>query len=262
MKPIVWSYGGGTQSIAIALLIASGKLPRPEYTIFADTGREASETWEYTKQHVSPLLASVGLTIEVASHDLATVDLYSKKNSTLLVPAFSVTDGKRGKLTNWCSHEWKMRVIRRYIRSKGVSECVNWLGMSTDEVERLHPSDVKWIDTAWPLCGMPREYDYGVRMSRADCKQLILNQGWPEPPKSACWMCPNHNNEQWQRLKTSYPQDFQKAVQFEKDIQANNKTRGVLWLHESRKPLDEIDFEEEEKKQPELFGCESGLCWT
>ena len=36
----VWSFGGGTQSVAIAVLIAQGRLPKPERTIFADTSRK------------------------------------------------------------------------------------------------------------------------------------------------------------------------------------------------------------------------------
>lgn len=254
---IVWSYGGGTQSIAIALLVASGKLPRPDMVVMADTVREMTETWEYTEQHIQPLLASVGLAIEIASHDLSKVDLYGgKTGETLLIPAFT----QDGKLSNFCSHEWKMYVVRRYIRAKGVKECINWLGISTDEVERLHPSDKKWCETQWPLCGMPVSAGYNVMMSRNDCKQLIESAGLPTPPKSSCWMCPHRRNSQWQRLKMFYPQDFQKAVQLDKEIRAKDKMGGV-WLHDSRKPLDEIDFETEEKNQPEL-GCDSGYCFV
>lgn len=256
--PIVWSYGGGTQSIARAILVVTGRLPRPDMVIFADTGREASETFEYTDAYVSPLLASIGLTIEIASHDLSKVDLYKRteKKETLLIPAYT----EDGKLSNFCSHEWKLRVVRRHIRAKGVERCINWLGMSTDEVERLHPSDVQWCETHWPLCGMPVSAKYGVSMSRAMCKQLILEYGWPEPPKSSCWMCPHRRNKQWQRLKMFYPQDFQRAVQLDKDVRAKD-TKGGVWLHESRKPLDEVDFEAEDQ-QPQLFGCDSGFCWT
>lgn len=257
MKPIVWSFGGGTQSIAIAILIVQGKLPRPDMIVFADTGREATETFEYTQSWVSPLLATVNLTIETAGHDLAHVDLYSKKSRMLLIPAFHET----GKLQTFCSSEWKRNVVRRYIRSKGIKQCINWLGMSIDEVERLKPSGAQWIETVWPLCGMPREHDYGVRYSRADCRQLILKYGWPEPPKSSCWMCPNRRNDQWQRLKDYYPQDFAAAVALEKEMSAKN-TQGGLWLHNARKPLDEIDFTKDEESQPELFGCDSGFCWT
>jgi hypothetical protein len=256
-KTIVWSYGGGTQSIALALLISQGKLPKPDMIVLADTGREASETFEYTERYVAPLLATLGLTIEIASHDLSKVDLYNKtgKKETLLIPAYT----QDGKLSNFCSHEWKLRVVRRYIRAKGVERCINWLGMSTDEVERLHPSDVQWCETHWPLCDMPVSAKYGVSMSRAMCKQLILEHGWPEPPKSSCWMCPHRRNKQWQRLKMFYPQDFERAVQLDKEVRAKD-TKGGVWLHESRKPLDEVDFSQDD--QPGLFGCDSGFCWT
>ena len=255
---IVWSYGGGTQSIAIALLVVTGKLPKPDMIVFADTGREASETFEYSKAYVEPLLASIGLSIETASHDLSKVDLYQVKDQkeTLLIPAYT----QDGKLSNFCSHEWKLRVVRRYIRAKGVEQCVNWLGMSTDEVERLHPSDVQWCETHWPLCDMPISASYGISMNRVMCKQLILNYGWPEPPKSSCWMCPHRRNHQWQRLKMLYPADFQKAVELDKIIRAKDK-RGGVWLHEEIKPLDEIDFSQESSQQS-LLGCDSGYCFV
>ncbi len=254
---IVWSYGGGTQSIAIALLVAQGKLPRPDLIVFADTGREATETFECTDRYVAPLLASVDLTIETAGHELAKVDMYGGKDKdTLLIPAFHET----GKLSTFCSSEWKMYVIRRFIRAKGIKQCINWLGISTDEVERLKPSNKQWIETHWPLCGMPVSANYGIQMNRADCRQLILNQGWTEPPKSSCWMCPNRRNPQWQHLKMHYPQDFAKAVALDKGIRARD-TQGGVWLHESGKPLDEIDFSKDDS-QPELFGCDSGHCFV
>lgn len=246
-KTITWSYGGGTQSIAIALLVASGRLPKPDIIVFADTGMEASETFEYTKKYVSPLLATLGLEIEIVGQEWAKVGMYSRKGE-LLPPAFT----EHGKLPTFCSKEWKARVIQRYLRHIGVEECVTWLGMSTDEVERLKPSDVKWQTIEWPLCFL-------VPMNRAECRQLILNYGWTEPPKSSCWMCPNRRNDQWQRLKMFYPGDFARAVEIDKAIRQED-TKGGVWLHEDRKPLDEIDFTKPD--QPALFGCESGFCWT
>jgi hypothetical protein len=44
---LVWSFGGGVQSWALAVLVAQGRLPRPDYTVIANTKREATETWEY-----------------------------------------------------------------------------------------------------------------------------------------------------------------------------------------------------------------------
>lgn len=246
-KTLTWSYGGGTQSIAIALLVATGKLPKPDMIVFADTGREATETFEYTEQYVSPLLATLDLKIEVVGQEWAKVGLYSLKGE-LLPPLYT----RQGKLPTFCSNEWKARVIRRYLRSKGVEACRMWLGMSTDEVERLKPADVQWVEHWWPLC-------FDVPMNRANCRQLILKYGWPDPPKSSCWMCPHRRNPQWQRLKMYYPEDFKKAVELDKQTRAQDKMGGV-WLHEDRKPLDEIDFTKPD--QPELFGCDTGYCWT
>jgi hypothetical protein len=33
----VWSYGGGVQTAGIAVLVVEGILPRPDYTLMADT---------------------------------------------------------------------------------------------------------------------------------------------------------------------------------------------------------------------------------
>jgi len=70
MIETVWSYGGGTQSCAIAVLVARGDLPTPDCVVIADTGREASETWAYLDEHIRPLLAP--LEVHVAPKTLAT----------------------------------------------------------------------------------------------------------------------------------------------------------------------------------------------
>lgn len=36
--PIIWSYGGGTQSLAIAVIVARGELPTPERVVIAFVG--------------------------------------------------------------------------------------------------------------------------------------------------------------------------------------------------------------------------------
>ena len=39
-RSLVWSYGGGVQSVAMAIMVANGMLKRPECIVMADTGRE------------------------------------------------------------------------------------------------------------------------------------------------------------------------------------------------------------------------------
>ncbi|MEN6481260.1 MAG: hypothetical protein ABFD29_03675 [Anaerolineaceae bacterium] len=251
-KLLTWSYWGGVQSVAIAALISLGKLPKPSIIVIADTGREAQETWEYTDKYVKPMLYDVGCKIELAPHSLSKVDLYSKSGD-LLIPAFT----SKGKLPTFCSVEWKRRVIRRYLRNKGVENCITWLGISGDEVERVKPSDVKWQEYGWPLL-----FSFDKPYSRKDCLDLVKDIGLPEPPKSSCWMCPHRNDDQWLRLKNNFPKDWEKAVQLDVEIRKRDSNNS-LFLHRSRIPLSTIKFEKSDKYEDSSFSreCSTELCW-
>ena len=256
-RALTWSYGGGTQSVAIAVLVAQGRLPRPECVVIADTGREASETWEYHAAHTAPLLATAGVTVEVASHDLAAVDLYPAGGAPRpLLPAFT----GEGKLPTYCSVEWKRRVVRRHLRAKGYGPARPvdlWLGISLDETERLRSSDVGWLRHRWPLC-------FDVRLTRAECRALIVGAGLPEPPRSACWMCPFRRNAEWRRLKEHYPEDWARAVALDESVRARDPQK-ALYLHQSRVPLKDADLGGDEAAAGlPLFdaGCSTGHCWT
>lgn len=254
---IVWSYGGGTQSNAMAILIAQGRLPLPDRIVFADTSGEQTEVWDYLYAYVSPLLKAMGRQIEIAPHSLSEVDLYGK-NGDLLIPAFT----KSGKLPTFCSKEWKALVVRRYLGGhETMGNIIMWLGMSTDEVERMKPADVKWITHHWPLCDMPVSAGYGIRMNRRECHKLIEAYGWPPSPRSACVWCPHLDNAQWQRMKLYAPGDLKRAAAVQKRILESDQ-RGGVYLHRSLNPdVESINFEEE---QPTLFdaGCESGYCFV
>lgn len=252
---LIWSYGGGTQSVAIAVLVAQRKLSAPECVVIADTGREASETWQYTERYVKPVLADLGLQIEVASHDLATVDLYGK-NGDLLIPAYTSTNGK---MATFCSTEWKKRVVQRYLRSKGYGPrkpVRQWMGISLDEMGRAKPSGTPWQEHHWPLI-----LDYPMR--RAECVELVKSAGLPQPPKSSCWMCPFRQNSQWRNLKENFPGDWKKAVELDEEVRRQDATHDV-YVHRSGVPLKHADLEDRDSAQLVLFGdmdgCDSGFC--
>ena len=63
----VFSYGGGRQTASIACLIVQGIYPRPDRIVMADTGRENRSTWDYLAKHVQPMLATVGMQVEIAT---------------------------------------------------------------------------------------------------------------------------------------------------------------------------------------------------
>lgn len=234
-RTVIWSWGGGVQTIALLCLIAKGELPKPELAIMADTGRERASTWRYHHAYAKPLLDKVGIPFEIASHDLATVDLYAH-NGDLLLPVY--TDN--GKFPAYCSSEWKKWVVRRRLRELGYGPdkpVLMWFGMSLDEVERMRVTKVNWIKNHYPLC-------MDVKKRRYECLKVIEDFGLPKPPNSCCWMCSNMRNSEWAQMRKTDPQDFEQAIimdQFIREKDAINK-KGNIYLHKSRVPLDEVDL--------------------
>lgn len=235
-----WSYGGGVQSAAIAVLVQRGQLPAPDHVVIADTGREAEATWAYMREVIEPFL---GRKFTVAGHELSTVDLYSG-NGDLLMPMFTSSGGK---LPTFCSTEWKRRVVHRQLRSLGVKSCRLWMGISVDEIGRAKPSSVAWIEHRFPLI-------MDFPMHRTECLALVASAGLPEPPRSSCWCCPHRRDDEWASLPAD---ELAKAIRLEEELR--EKDPGVF-LHRSRVPLSQVEFSTGE--QADLFGECDGYCWT
>lgn len=249
-KTQIWASGGGVQSAAIAALIVRG-LYKPDLAVIVDTEREQSTTWSYMDSVITPALSAVCVTLQrVAKSQYATVDLYGGKDGdSLLVPVFTTQGGEIGKLPAYCSNEWKRRVVQRWASAQGVKECDMWLGISVDEMRRMTPGTDKWKNR-YPLIEQ--------RMTRDDCVALVERMGWPTPPRSSCWMCPNHTQEEWRDIKENKPDDWEKAVQFDKEIR---KKDPHAFLHSDGIPLDKADLEE---RNGVLFGhgCNTGHCFV
>lgn len=254
----VWSCGGGTQSAAIAALIILGKLPRPTVSVIADTEREKQSTWDYMDNVLNPNLAAVGVEIVRVPRSAWMTEndpdvLTNWGSPGVLIPAFKLNEGaEEGRNPGMCSDRWKKRIVQRYLRSIGIRDCNIWLGISGDELRRVRASREAWYQNRFPLV-------FDVPMRRSECISLVMDvMGWPEPPRSSCWMCPNHDDNEWGRIKTQFPEEFQKACVFEIYMQ---KHRPDFYLHRSCKPLGEIDFDD---KQMSLLdgACSSGYCFT
>ena len=258
-RHLVWSSGGGVQSTAIAVLIAQGKIPKPECVVMADTGREASETWAYNKTHVAPVLASVGLSLEIIPHSTSKNDLYHK--GLTLLPAFVFYGGeafghpeKFGRLRNFCSGKWKCDVVTRYLLSKGYGRkrpCSQILGFSVDEERRAKLPRCQWLIHTFPLIELG--------MTRADCVSVVREAGLPTPPRSSCWMCPHRQNAEWRRLREFYPDEWAQACRLDEEIRQSDSKHGVF-LHRDRKPLSECNIDLDGAACGE--SCESGLCFV
>ncbi len=137
---------------------------------------------------------------------------------------------------------------------------VQWIGISLDEVSRMKPSREPWCVHRFPLIEM--------EMTRHDCFLWMKRAKFPEPPRSACTYCPFHSDHEWRRLKQDEPGAFAEAVKFERDLQKlhagfpmNGRSNGIPFLHDSLKPLGEVDFSLDERQGSMKFinECE-GMC--
>ena len=247
---IVWSYGGGVQSVAIAVLIREGALPKPDFAVIADTGREVQTTWNYLRDVVTPYLAPIGLSIAIAPHTLASRDIEGPTGLTLM-PAW-VKDG--GRLPGYCSGTWKRDVCERWIRLQGVTECDCWIGYSLDEMWRVKADHRHWCRYTHPLIDL--------RLYREQCKTIIAKAGLPPADKSRCWQCPHQTPEEWQQIRER-PDEWAAALAVEKAVNDADHEQTGLYLYRGRVPLEMADFAADSQQLEPLFrGCEGGSCFT
>jgi len=178
----------------------------------------------------------------------------------------AVDNKKAGIQRRVCTQDYKISPIRKKLRelvglkraTKDTPILVSqWIGISTDEAVRTKPSRDRWIENRWPLIEK--------NINRQECLSWLQNNGYPTAPRSACVYCPFHNDNEWLRIKTTDPEGFQKAVNFEKQYQVTlSKTTlmgsRIPYFHRSRVPLDEVDFDPN-RDQFDMFDHEcEGMC--
>lgn len=262
----ILSLGAGVQSSCLALKMTKGELPPADHAIFADTMAEPESVYRY----LDFLMDTLPFPVHIVSagdivNDFLTA-LRAGKSSSCANPPFMVMNdriGKEGRLWRECTRDYKVMPIKR-LAKKLMKEALRnkieqLIGISLDEAHRMRTSGVQFIKNVYPLIDL--------RMNRNDCIQRIKKAGYPDPPKSACWMCPYRSNSSFRSLRKHNPDDWQKAVDFDKEMRAIQATGinganiyGTLYVHRQCKPLDEVDIDED-TGQLDLFGedCE-GMC--
>ena|SRR3990167_10633665 len=194
MKRIL-SFGAGVQTTALAILISQGKVAA-DMAIFADTGCERPETYWYMRYYTKPILAKAGIPLQIIRSELPSEqpDLYG-----FLWKYKDIVDVRKRQ----CTVQFKLRPIRR-----AVGRDVHFLiGFSADEISRTERKRTYWTEESFPLIELG--------MSGADCKHLISSIGLPVPIKSSCFICPFQTPFEWQWLKVTHPDLFQKALDLE-----------------------------------------------
>lgn len=238
-------------------MAAAGEVtPMPTAAIFADTGDEPESVYTWLA-FLETLLPFPVIRVRKGSESLMQAALRMKvtkdgrRFSSSDIPMFTRNqDGSTGKIPNRaCTRDFKIYPILKAARELGKIKrgqktvgVVQWIGISLDEVTRMKPSREKWASIRWPL--IEKE------MTRHDCLRWMAAKGYPIPPRSACVYCPYHSNHEWRRLRDEEPSEFQKAVTFEKALQAakanSENFKTVPFLHRSCVPLNEVDLSTDE----------------
>jgi len=259
MKHII-SLGAGVQSSTMALMAAHGEItPMPDAAIFADTQAEPASVYKWLDWLETQLPFPVyRVSRPDAVENALTVRTSKKTGENYLqarIPAYTLNGNDKGTLWRQCTAFWKIDPIQHFLKEHKTEGVVMWLGISTDEAHRQKPSQKNWIQHRFPLIE--------AETSRAECLAWMAFHHYPMPPRSACVFCPYHSDKEWLRLRNDEPEEFERAVQFEKRLQSSmakvGRMHGIPFLHSSRVPLDEVTFRHE--NQTDLFGNEcEGLC--
>ena len=255
----VISLGAGVQSSVLALMAARGEIgPMPGGAIFADTQWEPKEV--YT--HLDWLETQLPFPVHRVTKGNIREDTL---NGRVQIPVFTTT----GMTMRQCTKDYKIDPVTRKLREllglkfrqnapkKPVVEL--WMGISTDEVQRLKLAHHKFISHRWPLIE--------ESMARSDCLRWFAEHHPNRVlAKSACIGCPFHSNAEWRRIKKTMPEAWTDAVDFDAQLrqsQINYKGKDQLFLHRSCVPLDEVDLATAVDKGQQEFGfleeCD-GMC--
>ena len=247
----VISLGWGVQSFTMAAMSALGELEPVDYMIHADTTHEASWTYSFAEKYTKWLEEHGQKVVTVKNSN---VDVVTSGRGGFQIPAYTVTPKGKGQTHRQCTFTWKIAPMRRWLQlNRNKQNVEQWIGISWDESQRMKDSDTKYITHRWPLIEK--------KMTRLDCKHWLESHNIEIPKRSSCVFCPYHSSHEWRDIKQSNFGDWEKAVNVDNEIRKVYPPYD-LFVHPSRKPLDEVDFRtQEEKGQMTLWDAEcSGMC--
>lgn len=235
--PLVVAYGMGVDSTAMLVEMARLGI-RPDLILFADTGDENPETYNYLSV-INAFLRANGFPAVIVVRRLPTRSRKSGMvyrtlgencvaNETLPSLAF----GRKG-----CSQKWKREPQDKYVngweparaawvRGHKVVKLIGYDAGPKDARRSKIADDAKYT-YLYPL----REWGW----DRERCVAEIKRTGLPVPPKSACVFCPATNPEELEALIRRDVQVAYKIIGMEAVAAPNLKKIDGLWRKATKK---------------------------
>lgn len=208
VQPLVIAYGLGVDSTAVLVEFHKRGI-RPDAILFADTGDEKQETYDYLPI-ISQWLVSVDFPpvtiVKYIPQDFKGLPSYATlgenclSNGTLPSLAFGFKS---------CSLKWKVVPQNKWVDRwplaldywKSGGKVLKVIGYDAS------PKDLKRYAHAKGVEDPKYDYWYPLvewKMDREACKASIRNAGLPVPPKSACKFCPATRPEELHTHRKAY----------------------------------------------------------
>lgn len=214
------SFGAGVQTTALLILVAQGQV-KADAVIFADTGAEHPETYEYIEKYDKPLCEEIGIPFLTVKMYRKITNVNTGKHEYASSLREAIVARRRVPSINmrWCTEYSKITPIKLAVRQlqkdhKFVKPAYALVGISIDEKHRAYNKDGSWKQphcteylNSYPLVEMS--------ISRNDCHKIIKDYGWPDPIKSGCYFCPFQGPRDWADLFHKHPDLFWDSVALE-----------------------------------------------
>jgi len=281
----IFSFGGGVQSMAVAILQAYNQLKEPfDYFVFANVGdnAESPDTLNYINNIVKPFFVKHNMSlVEVRKTNRAgeSVDLYDYTMDTskkgVQIP---VVMKDKGFAQRKCTQDWKIAPVTKWIKNhirdnpERYEDSVTvdiGIGFSSDEIRRRK----KRIEGLHYGKGVTKtkflkQYVYPLLddalYSRDECLALFPQHDIDTAPRSACFFCPFHSRAAWDDLRHYHSDLYDKAVLLEGVVREKMDYYNLdSYLHRDTILLKDIPDHlgtYEKYMDTDESGCSSGYC--
>lgn len=243
-------FGCGVNSVAMMIEIVRRKV-KIDFVLFANTGGwsnlgEKHDTYRY-KRFFSKWLKSVGYP-EIKTVVYNSEGLYRELVRLGTLPSIAF-DYKT------CSQKWKIAASDKYLKFKGILNRKKIIGYDFGESYR---SNINYSENGTSFWYPLVEW----QLDRIDCVKLIIDAGFPLPPKSSCFFCPNMKDYEIHKLKKEDPCRFEKAIELEENAQKRlTSVRGLgrkkKWSEIITQPF--LPIPDDEQFELEKMPCSCSL---
>ena len=237
-SPLVVAFGGGVNSTALLVGLSERNI-LPDLVLFADTGGEKPQTYEFVELMRTWTAAVFGHELVVV-HASKRTDNNLEENCLRLGTLPSIVYGHRT-----CSQRWKLEPCEKYMNHwrpalkawKDGIQVRNAKGIDAGEQHRAKDFSDKRYRVIYPLI------EWG--WDRKQCVDAIHRAGLPVPVKSACFFCPSSKKSEVVQLKKDNPDLFARAVAMEhaaSEKLVNIRGLGRHWSWEEVANAEEAQF--------------------